>query len=831
MKRLVLLAILFPFHFSLSLAQCPDALHRYAQRYPAAQEQDLQKLVFQDTYGPGHLIKDSASCGRYIQEELGIMELPGASDFPTYEYTLCDSNFVRVNLRVIKDGRISLRQLTSAVLRSAEGMPQPDPSQLRHHSRAFNEAYHPHYRIVRRDIFEHELLPLLYDYPWQDPQLSLDERVEWLIQHLTLDEKLSLMVHQNPAIERVGLKPYSWWNEALHGVGRAGLATVYPMPIALAATFDPELIGYVFGYIAHEARLKYHAAQDTGNYGDYAGLTFFTPNINIFRDPRWGRGMETYGEDPYLTAMMGYECVLGLQCDNTAACLKHFAVHSGPEGVRHEFNSRVSERDLRTTYLPAFEYIIKHSDVQQVMCGYNRLNGEPCCTNRKLFDILRNEWLYDGILVTDCWALNDAYETDTVIPRHRTHATAAVAYGDAFGREVDLECGSGLPALREAVQQGLVPESKVDEHVRRILRTRLTVNTEPKYIAPEGWLPGPSNNPTSVAAQSMVLLKNNGVLPLKENENLQLAGPNVWDSLMPLGNYNGTPEHTVTLGEALGHYQVLSAGDGKTLVYAGGLNPQLEGEELPVEKEGFYKGDRTLIELPKEQVAEIKAFKAQGYHIVLVLCTGSAIALENVIDDCDAVLVAWYGGQDMGTAVKQLLFGERDDFGRLPVTFYRSTDQLPPFDDYDMQRRTYRYLDNGTALFPFGFGYSYSFFSIKNPSVDEANFTISGTASLCNTDVPQAPTHRTVVQVYLKDENDPEAPQKQLIGTASLSLTEERHLLPFTIQLDPFWFRRYNPKSGRLEEPKDGTPFTLQVGFSSDDRDLFDLPFTYHNRK
>ena len=401
---------------------------------------------------------------------------------------------------------------------------------------------------------------------WKDTSRSLDSRVEWLVSNLTLDEKLSLMVHRNPAIERVGLPAYSWWNEALHGVGRAGEATVYPMPIALAASFNPELVQSIFGQIAREARHKYHLAQDTGYFGDYAGLTFFTPNINIFRDPRWGRGMETYGEDPYLTAMMGLACVEGLQGGHSAACLKHFAVHSGPEGIRHEFNSVVSERDLRTTYLPAFEYIIKNSDVQQVMCGYNRLNGEPCCTNRHLFDILRHEWQYDGILVTDCWALNDAYETDTVIPRHRTHATAALAYGDAFGREVDLECGSGLPALRDAVQQGLVPESKVNEHVRRILRTRLRVTDEPRLINESV---ATSLDKPQPCTQSMVLLKNNGVLPLKENENLRLEGPNVWDSLMPLGNYNGTPRHTVTIGEALSRYQVLNAGDGKVLVYAG----------------------------------------------------------------------------------------------------------------------------------------------------------------------------------------------------------------------------------------------------------------------
>ena len=673
-------------------------------------------------------------------------------------------------------------------------------------------------------------------FPWQDTQKPLDQRVEWLIQNLTLDEKLSLMVHQNPAIPRMGLPAYSWWNEALHGVGRAGYATVYPMPIALAATFNPTLIHNVFSDIAKEAHMKYRAAQDTGGYGDYTGLTFFTPNINIFRDPRWGRGMETYGEDPCLTALMGRACVKGLQhawAENyvgnpliTAACLKHFAVHSGPEGIRHEFDSRVSERDLRTTYLPAFEYIIKNSDVQQVMCGYNRLNGEPCCTNRRLFDILRNEWQYNGILVTDCWALNDAYETDTVIPRHRTHATAALAYGDAFGREVDLECGSGLPALREAVQQGLVPESKVDEHVRRLLKVRLAVTgSNPKTAN------AVNTDAASIAAESMVLLKNDGVLPLKEGENLRLEGPNAWDSLMPLGNYNGTPRHTVTIGEALSRYQALSAGDGKTLVYVGGLNPQLEGEELPVEKEGFYKGDRTLIELPREQVAEIKAFRQQDYRIVLVLCTGSAIALENVIDDCDAVLVAWYGGQDMGTAVRRLLFGEEDTFGHLPVTFYRSTDQLPDFSDYSMQGRTYRYPAS-EPLFPFGYGLSYSFYQLYETTVSEADFTVSGIISQCNTDVPDAASHSAAIQVYLKNDSDPDAPVKQLVGLCpTVFLKGEPTRKPFSIRLDPFWFRQYNPETGMMEEPKDGTRFTLQVGFSSDDRDLFDYPFIYHNRK
>ncbi len=673
------------------------------------------------------------------------------------------------------------------------------------------------------------LLPLWVEgqrFVWQDTTLALDARVEWIVQNLTLDEKLSLMVHQNPAIERIGLPAYSWWNEALHGVGRAGKATVYPMPIALAATFDPQLVRDVFGNVAAEARRKHFEAADTGNRGDYTGLTFFTPNINIFRDPRWGRGMETYGEDPYLTAVMGLACVEGLQGGGTAACLKHLAVHSGPEGVRHEFDSRVSDRDLRTTYLPAFEYIVKNSRVAQVMCGYNRLNGEPCCTNNELLtEILRREWNFDGILVTDCWALNDAYERDTVIPRHKTHPSAALAYGDAFGREVDLECGSGLPALRDAVRYGYVPESKVDEHVRRLLRTRLALtgfSGKSEIAAPPAAV--------SVAARSMVLLKNNGALPLRELPNIILAGPNANDSLMPLGNYNGTPEHCVTIGEALSEpieKSVISS-EWPTVIYAGGLSPQLEGEELQVEMDGFYRGDRTRIELPQYQVDEIKAFKSKGYNVVLLLCTGSAIALENVVDYCDAVVVCWYGGQDMGTAVRQLLYGERDDFGRLPVTFYRSTAQLPDFESYDMGGRTYRYMDS-QPLFAFGYGLSYSSYKIGEAGLlyDGENLWVDANVVLDSTRVPGLAEHRTVLQFYLTNLDDPEGPRRSLVGVQPLVFEHVKQLREVHYKIDPFWLRRYNPATSRMESPHKGSRMVLEIGFSSDDKDTRIFPFTY----
>ncbi len=421
-------------------------------------------------------------------------------------------------------------------------------------------------------------------YPFQDTTLDIETRVNDLIGRLSIDEKLSLLEHQNPAIPRLGLKPYSWWNEALHGVGRNGTATVWPMPIALAASFDSKMVENIFSQVAAEAYKKYNESQAQGNYGDYAGLTFFTPNINIFRDPRWGRGMETYGEDPYLTAKMGAACVGGLQHGSNdssltaAACLKHFAVHSGPEGIRHQFDANISQRDLWTTYLPAFEYIISKSDVKQVMCGYNRLNGTPCCTNRELLvDILRNQWKYDGIVVTDCWALNDCWERDTVIPRHKTHVTAALAASDAFGSEVDLECGSGLQALKTAVDSGYIPESKIDEHLRRVLSLRMELtesNPDFNYL--------PQITPHDAAVETFVLLKNDGILPI-DGKRIFLAGPNANDTLMPLGNYNGTPLHTSTISEGLSQRFAISqnATDADIIIYAGGLNPQLEGEELP----------------------------------------------------------------------------------------------------------------------------------------------------------------------------------------------------------------------------------------------------------
>lgn len=666
--------------------------------------------------------------------------------------------------------------------------------------------------------------------PFEDTSLDVSSRVEDLLGRLSLDEKLSLMEHQNPGIPRLGLKPYSWWNEALHGVGRNGLATVWPMPIALAATFDAGLVGKVFENTAYEARLKYYLAQQNENFGDYAGLTFFTPNINIFRDPRWGRGMETYGEDPFLTAIMGLACINGLQHGyesdtmhlTAAACLKHLAVHSGPEGIRHQFDATVSRSDLFTTYLPAFEYLIANSDVCQVMCAYNRVNGEPCCTNKELIvDILRNKWHYDGLLVTDCWALNDCWERDSVIPRHETHATAALAAADAFGSEVDLECGSGLPALKAAVDSGYITETKIDQHVRRILTTRMRVleNGSGKMKFND------EVKPANVASESFVLLKNESVLPL-ENKRIFVAGPNASDSLMPLGNYNGTPEHVVTIAEGLKNkFSIVDSVDNAdVVVYVGGLTPQLEGEELPVDIPGFYKGDRYVIELPESQVWELKYLHEKNKPVILILCSGGAIALENVLDFADAVMLCWYGGEGIGDAVASVLAGDIDSFGRLPVTFYRNTGQLPDFASYDMAGRTYRYLDE-KPLFPFGYGLSYSSFNLKDVDFDKEKFIVDGSV-ICDSSWSNATSSKAVVEVYLKRADAGFYPRKSLVGLKPVAVSKGESE-SFQIELDKFWFRCFDENLQDMEAPAAGTEFILQVGFSSDDNDLIDITFTY----
>ena len=634
---------------------------------------------------------------------------------------------------------------------------------------------------------------------FRNPNLSIDERAQLLLNQLTLEEKLGMMEHRNPAIERLGIPAYSWWNEALHGVARNGYATVYPMPIALAATFDDNSVQEMFGMVADEARMKYYRAQQARQYDDYCGLTFFTPNINIFRDPRWGRGMETYGEDPYLTARMGTACVKGLQQQvngryKALACIKHFAVHSGPEADRHSFDATVSGRALWTTYLPAFKNIVQNTDVSMVMCGYNRLNGEPCCTNDNLLvQILRNQWGYDNLFVTDCWALNDCWERDTVIPRHETHATAADAAAAAFGSVIDLECGSGLNALKEAVEQKLIPTDIIDAHVLKILKARLSLGMfDPEQ--PFRQIPDTTSfesKALEMAQKSIVLLQNkNKILPLdaRKYKRIAVVGPNAGDSVMLCGNYNGTPRHAVTIYEGIvnyvntlpenqrpelyfdtachhvdGKYQLSRDFDWQIskcdlVIFVGGLSPELEGEELKVELDGFHGGDRTSIDLPRIQEGMLMKLKKMGKPIVFVLCSGSAVALDWEDENLDAVLAAWYGGQAAGTAVADILFGKVNPSGKLPVTFYSSKNFLPPFESYEMEHRTYRFMTE-KPLYPFGYGLSYTTFDYDNGQFNAQDFTFScAVKNTGNCDGEE------VAQLYLTNTGDKRSPVKTLVG-------------------------------------------------------------------
>lgn len=673
------------------------------------------------------------------------------------------------------------------------------------------------------------------NFPFQDTTLTVRERVEDLLSRLTLEEKISMMEHRNPAIPSLNIPAYSWWNEALHGVARNGYATVWPTPVALAASFNTPMVFEIFSEVAIEANVKYVDARRSDTCvalrepTDYTGLTFFTPNINIFRDPRWGRGMETYGEDPFLTATMGLACVNGLQHSympyrqghpqqhypmplTAAACIKHLAVHSGPEGTRHEFDSKVSPRDLWTTYLPAFEYIIRNSDVQQVMCGYNRLNGDPCCTNKELLvDILRHKWHYDGLLVTDCWALNDCWERDTVIPRHKTHPTAAAAAADAFGSEVDLECGSGLAALRTAVDSGYISEHKINQHVRRILRTRMRAELDDPRE-----LPTTDYTPARACAESLVLLRNeDNLLPLQgKSTKIYLAGPNSEDTLMPQGNYNGTPRHTVSIREGLANHFTLVNRPGKAdvIVYAGGLSPQLEGEELQVEIPGFHKGDRTLIELPKEQNKELHKLQRRGKPVVLLICSSSAVALDKKTQQCDAIMACWYGGEAMGEAIAASMVGEYDCFGRLPVTWYRSTEQMPDFEDYAMEGRTYRYMDDSEPLYPFGYGLNYATAEIETQNIDWHNLRVTGTIRRAADAPPLSNTpSTTVVKVYMTNLDDPQGPRKSLIGYQKVELPTADAVVPFEIEIDPFWLRHFDESIQEMTEWKRTDRIELKV--------------------
>ena len=635
-----------------------------------------------------------------------------------------------------------------------------------------------------------------------------EKRAQKLIAQLTIEEKASLMMHDSQPVEALGVPAYNWWNEALHGVARNGKATVFPMPVSMAASFDEPLVNKVFTAVSDEARVKNRQALESGRVGWYQGVTFWTPNINIFRDPRWGRGMETYGEDPYLTGTLGMAVVRGLQGPSTAevlkahACAKHFAVHSGPEWNRHSYNAEVSERDLRETYLPAFKDLVTKADVQEVMIAYNRFRGEPCGASNYLVNtILRGEWGYKGIVLSDCWAIADFY----VEGRHGFSPDGASAAAAAVHNGTDLNCGDTYRFIPEAVRQGLLDEKDVDRSLERLLAARIRLgeldgNVEPWASLPDEIVEGEEHRALSLkmAEESIVLLQNkDDILPLDPKARIALVGPNANDREMLWGNYNPVPEHSVTLLDALKervenlvYYKGCElVGDDisaerldeyDVVVFAGGISPKLEGEEMDVPLPGFKGGDRESIELPEVQRHLLQALHYAGKKVVLVNFSGSAMGLEPETQSCNAILQAWYPGQEGGTAIANVLFGDVAPSGKLPVTFYKNVEQLPDFEDYAMKGRTYRFFE-GEPLFPFGFGLSYTTFAYGKAQVKGDQLVLE-VSNIGPVDADE------VVQLYVRRPADTEGPRKTLRAykrvhvpsgqsvEVSLPLTEETFL-------------------------------------------------------
>lgn len=828
--------------------------------------------------------------------------------------------------------------------------------------------------------------------PFYNTELTFEERADDIIPRLTLEEKVSLLVYNSPAIERLGIHEYNWWNEALHGVARNGIATVFPQAIGLASTWDKDLIFKVASVISDEARAKYNIALSRNQRGIYQGVTLWSPNINIFRDPRWGRGMETYGEDPFLTGEIGVQFVKGLQGNDprylkTIATPKHFAVHSGPESERHTFNAIVSDYDLYETYLPHFKKCVKEGNAYSVMCAYNRFRGDACCGSDPLIkQILRDEWNFKGLMVSDCWAVPDMYNFHKIVSTPEEAASIAVKAG------TDLECGNSYPALVNAVKQGLISEKEIDVSLKRVLVARLKLGMfDPPEMVPFSKLleydtPYAKSLALETAKKSIVLLKNqNNILPLsKEIKNIAVIGPNADDVEVLLGNYNGFPSSPVTpllgikdklknanvvyergcdLAENMPSFDIIEskylftsesltqnglvgeyfsnrdftgkpaftridnkvdfawwdgapdksfnpenfgikwsgyikpdksgkyflggygfngfriyiedslfvAFDGefdpvktykeieltagkaykikiefyKKLRYSFmqfiwnvadenreqraidaaknsdvvimfmGLSPRLEGEEMKVEVEGFHGGDRLTLDLPKMQSDLIKKIYSTGKPIVLVLLNGSALSINWENEHLPAIVEAWYPGQAAGTAISDILFGDYNPAGRLPVTFYKSVDQLPAFNNYNMDGRTYRYF-TGKPLYEFGYGLSYTTFEYSNLLLSNDNISANGSTSLF-VDVKNTGKVKgeEVIQLYIKPVDDYKL-QKSLKGFNRITLEPgENKTVEFKIT--PQLLERWAEENGMAVQ---SGKYVIMVGSSSDNMRL-----------
>jgi beta-glucosidase len=834
--------------------------------------------------------------------------------------------------------------------------------------------------------------------PYKNPNLSSEERAEDLISRLTLSEKATLMCDVSDAIPRLGIKKFNWWSEALHGLANNGNVTVFPEPVGMAASFDDQLLYRIFNAVSDETRAKYNEANQKGEENKrFLSLSVWTPNVNIFRDPRWGRGQETYGEDPYLTSRMGISVVKGLQGPDDSkykkllACAKHFAVHSGPEWSRHTLNvNNLGQRDLWETYLPAFKALVKDADVREVMCAYQRLDDEPCCGNNRLLQkILRDEWGFKYLVVSDCGAISDFYTSHKV----SSDAVHAASKGVLAGTDVECQWNDHIyKKLPDAVSKGLITEEEINKHLLRVLVGRFDLGEmDDDALVPWTKIPmSVVNNDEhrklalDMALESMTLLQNkNNILPLKEsNKKIAVIGPNANDKPMLWGNYNGTPVKTITILDgitsklsadkliydkgcdlvedkvtesyfskcsidgkkgfkvtywnnkdlkgdivatqqienpiklttagqhefatgvrlegfsgkyeteftpsksedivfkcgATGYFELLVNGksianynnwrtlpskihynveSGKkytieiryaqlnnwqaniefdfgkeididytellnklkgvdVVVFVGGLSTQLEGEEMPVNLPGFKGGDRTDIELPSVQRNCLQALKKAGKKVVFVNCSGSAIAMMPETESCDAILQAWYGGESGGQAVADVLFGDYNPSGKLPITFYKSIKQLPDFEDYSMKGRTYRFMSD--PLFPFGFGLSYTNFEIGtascSKSVIKTDETIQLTVPVKNTGKREG---TEIVQVYVRKVNDVEGPSKTLRNFQRVHVAVGKTRL-VTIDLPPSTFEFFDWGQRKMME----TPGEYEVyyGNSSDTKNL-----------
>jgi beta-glucosidase len=816
-----------------------------------------------------------------------------------------------------------------------------------------------------------------FEFPFRNPSLTLEDRVNDLVSRMTLQEKADQLVYTAPAIPRLGIPAYTWWNEALHGVARAGYATVFPQSITIANSWDEGLLFDVANAISDEARAKYHEAQRRGNTGIYQGLTFWSPNINIFRDPRWGRGHETYGEDPHLTGRMGYEFVKGMQGDDpkylkTVATAKHYAVHSGPEPSRHTFNAKVSEVDLRETYLPAFRTLVVDAGVYSVMGAYNMFRDYPCCANPILYGILRNEWGFKGYIVSDCGAISDFYNAS----HFAKDATEAAA--DALKAGTDLECGADYKNLVDGIKRGLLTEADINIAVKRIFTARFKLGMfDPDEMVPYAQIPffvncSDYNNTLSrwAAQKSIVLLKNDkNILPLsKDIKTIAVIGPNADNFESLIGNYNGTPKDPVTILKgiqnklnpgtkiiytegsdlaegihnlypipsrylqmtdghqgAFGEYYnnremkgkpvftrvddninfcwehqsprydipdnnfgikwttylvppvsgsyalgtwgtsgyelwldgkklisslneheavhieapaelqagkkykieliyknftgngtigllwtpprpdmtekaVIAAKEADAVILVLGLSQRLEGEEMPIKIDGFSGGDRTNLNLPAVQEKLLDAVVASGKPVIVVLTNGGALSVNNAQEKASAILLAGYGGQQGGNAVADVLFGDYNPAGRLPVTYYESIDQIPAFENYNMAGKTYRFFEK-EPLYPFGYGLSYTTFKYSDLSVPEkivAGEKVTVKVKVTNTGKVSGDE---VVELYLTQEKaSTPRPIRQLEGFTRVSLNPGESKI-VELKLDPRQFSIINNKSKRVIEP------------------------------